>query len=354
MYGYPGARGNSQNILLPPTHFRDSARNAIYQQLPVLANQSSATSVRSAPSQLKHLHQSQKLHRSLALSVFSWSKRSVRSAPSIYSSSTATIPEDCEPTTTTVEQLINDISLHETYRKEKFMEGKRLILQTMNAGPVGQELQSDDEDYEEIKISLGSDLNYQNVPELLVDWNLNVTRCKLILTSMPLVLSSPDIQYSNNSLPQLVGDLAQICHIVLLQPHISDKELIYTLFLSNLYMEHNLDASFKKSVAEISVKQSRLLQISQQKKHLPSPPITAADQSFLTLKFKEIAIRNYLVNLAAAATTAYEYKVKSDMIKKELKMKLSSGEKRKLSKEEKKDLWDNVRLDVFKRAGLEE
>lgn len=343
MFGLPITRGNSLNLSLPPTHFKDLARNAIYQQLPH-GGQSSAQSVRSAPSQFKQHHPSQKLHRSLALSVFLWSKRSVRLAPSIYSSSTATIPEDSEPTTTTVEQLINDIALHESYTLERLMEQQN---QQMLQIPL-------EELADEYKILLGSELQYQNVPESLVDWNLNVTRCKLMVISMPMVSSLPDLQYLAQSLPQLVGDLAQICHIVLLQPHITDKEFIYTLFSSSLYQEHNLDANFKRLVAEISVKQSRLLQINQVRKHLPSPPITPAEQTFLTFRYKEIAVRNYLVNLAAAATTAYEYKIQSDAMKRELKMQLVNGEKRKLLKEEKKTLWDNVRLNVFKRAGLEE
>lgn len=352
MFGYPGARNNLQSLLLPPTHFRDSARNAIYQQLPALLIQSSATSVRSAPTQVKHLNHSQRLRRSLASSVFSWGKRSVRSAPSIYSSSTTTIPEDSEPATTTIEQLINDIALHESYFREQLFELKRAAL--------GDDVQAqasltiDEDEGEEFKISLGSDLQYQNVPESLVDWNLNVTRCKLMITGMPMVSSSPDGLISGQSLPLLVGDLAQICHIILLQPHITDKEFIHTLFSSDLYTEHNLDPHFKKSVAEVSVKQSRLLQISQPKKHLPSPPITPAEQSYLTFRYKEIALRNYMVNLAAAATTAYEYKIRSDAAKKQLKKQLVEGEKRKLTREEKKELWDTVRLDVFRRAGLEE
>ncbi|TQC34015.1 hypothetical protein EEB16_31060 [Rhodococcus sp. WS7] len=61
-----------------------------------------------------------------------------------------------------------------------------------------------------------------------------------------------------------------------------------------------------------------------------------------------------MVNLAAAATTAYEYKVKSDNLKKELKLQQVNGEKKKLTKDAKKRLWDEVRLDVFRRAGLEE
>lgn len=300
---------------LAPTHFRDLARNAIYQQLPATLP---ASSVRLAPLQLRH-HQLHQLHRLLAASVFLWGKRLVRLAPSIYSSSTGTIPEDSEPTITTVEQFINDIALHEAQLRDG--EGK---------------------------ILLGLALQYQNVPELLVDWNLNVTRCKLMLTGMPLVLLLPDLVYSSHVLPQLVGDLAHMCHIVLLSPHISDKELIYTLYSLNLYQEHELDASFMRLVAEISVKQLRLLQISQPKKPLP---ITHTDQLWLLFGFKEIAIRNYLVNLAAAATTAYEYRVKSDAIKRDLKAQ--PGGKRKLLKDEKKRLWDEVRLDVFRRAGLE-
>lgn len=334
MFGVP-AHFEGREGLLPPAQYKDSARHQIYKQLPK-AGLSLNTSVRSAPSQFLQQLPSQKLHRLLALSVFSWGKRSVRLAPSIYSSSTATIPEDSEQTTTTVEQLINDVALHENYVRERWMA---------EHGP------QEPIDVENYKISLGSDLSYQNVPELLVDWNLNVTRCKLMVTAMPIVSSSPDLQYLNNALPQLVGDLAEICQLVLLGPHITDTEFIKMLYTSTLYTEHSIDHNFKKTVAEISVKQSRLLQISSPKRDLPSPPITPAEHSFLSFQFKEIALRNYLVNLAAAATTAYEYKIKSDALKKELRR---GGDKRKLSKDEKKQLWDSVRLDVFKRAGLEE
>lgn len=277
---------------------------------------------------------------SLSSSVFS--KRTARSAPSLYSTSTATIPEDSEPISATVEQLVNDIQLHENYfRDQKQMK-------------VNQGLIPVTDDSEELyKISLGSDLNYQNTPESLLDWNLNVTRCKLMLTQMPMVSSIPDFCYASNSLPLLVGDLAQKCQIMLIQPTISDKELIYILYASNIYQEHNLDANFKKSVAEISVKQSRLLQINSPTKanNQTQPIISADNQSVLRFKYKEIAIRNYLINLAAAATTAYEYKIKSDEIKQQLRLQ---DKKAKLSKDDKKKLWDHVRLDVFKRAGLEE
>ncbi|KAF8001976.1 hypothetical protein HF325_002941 [Metschnikowia pulcherrima] len=332
MYGYPGARGTLQNTVLAPANFRDQARTAIYQHLPE-STQSLATSIRLAPSRLKQVQNLQKLRHSLALSVFSWSKRLVRLAPLLYSLSTATIPEDCEPTTTTVEQLINDILLHENFCREKVLERRGHAPQVLAfLGPESAPTGFLDDEYEEIKISLGSELSYQNVPELLVDWNLNVTRCKLMVTGLPLVSSSPDLIYSNTSLPLLVGDLAQICHIVLLPQHITDTELIHTLCSSDLYAEHQLDAI--------------------RKKHLP-PPITAAEQSYLTFRYKEIATRNYLVNLAAAATTAYEYKLRSDAVKRDLKRQ-ANGERKKLTKEEKKTLWDSVRMDVFRRAGLEE
>ncbi|CAK7906331.1 hypothetical protein CAAN1_14S00342 [[Candida] anglica] len=328
-------RSDSHTGATAPSHFRDRARNAIYQELPVAisAGGNTATSIRSAPT---HLQPYKKLfpnssHRSSASSVFSSGKRSVRSAPSMYSNSTATIPEDSEPITTTVEQLINDIMLHETVSRDSSMQP---------------------EEDETWKISLGSQLQYQNVPESLVDWNLNVTRCKLFLRHLPTISSVPDFKYTG-AVPQLVGDLAYICHIVLISATISDKELIYILLSSNLYQEHNLDSKFKKSVAEISVKQSRLLQINSQHNKKSLPPITSIDnQTYLRLEFKEIAVRNYLINLAAAATTAHEYKLKSDEMKRNIK---ASGDKKaKLPKDEKKRLWEYVRSDVFKRAGLEE
>lgn len=347
MFGSPFTRNNS-SITSPPSQFRDSARNAIYQQLPLVITSSSAGSIRSAPSQFnnssKQHHSTSssysQSHRSSASSVFSSGKRSVRSAPSIYSSSTATIPEDSEPISITVEQFVNDIALHENH----FYQQHQLKLQ--------QGMGFDNDDDELHKISLGSELQYQNNVESLIDWNLNVTRCKLILTQLPMVSQTPDFQYSSNTLPQLVGDLSHLCHIVLIQPHITDKELIYTLLSSNIYQEHNLDVNFKKSVAEISVKQSRLLQINSPKKPMSSPITPVDNQLFLRFKFKEIAIRNYLINLAAAATTAYEYKIKSDTLKKSFKSDPTL--KRRLTKEEKKMLWEEVRLDVFKRAGLEE
>ncbi|EGW31877.1 transcription factor [Spathaspora passalidarum NRRL Y-27907] len=347
MYGSPFSN-NNRSKTSTPSHFRDSARNAIYQQLPPSVITSppanggagggggasgGAASIRSAPP-LNHNSKYQMSHRSSSSSIFSSisGKRSVRSAPSIYSSSTATIPEDSEPISTTVEQLVNDIALHESHFQQQQPSEKPVV--------------GDDLDPEEMyKISLGSDLQYQNVSESLIDWNLNVTRCKLIITQLPVISTIPDFQYNQNALPQLIGDLASSCHIVLIQPHISDKELIYTLFTSNLYQEHNLDTSFKKSVAEISVKQSRLLQINSGK------GISQHQHSFLKFKFKEIAIRNYLINLAAAATTAHEYKLRLDQLKMELRT--IEGKKVKLSKEDKKQLWEKVRSDVFQRAGLE-
>ncbi|RLV95031.1 hypothetical protein JA1_001317 [Spathaspora sp. JA1] len=347
MYGSPFTN-NNRSKTSTPSHFRDSARNAIYQQLPPTvvtsppsADRGGAPSIRSAPP-LNNKYQMS--HRSSASSIFSSisGKRSVRSAPSIYSSSTATIPEDSEPISTTVEQLVNDISLHETH----FHQQQQLQEQEQ----ANKKVSFEDIDTEEMyKISLGSDLQYQNVSESLIDWNLNVTRCKLIITTLPSVSTIPDFQYNQNSLPQLIGDLANSCHIVLIQPHITDKELIYTLYTSNVYQEHNLDASFKKSVAEISVKQSRLLQINSGE--AKTGGISQYQHSFLKFKFKEIAIRNYLINLAAAATTAHEYKLRSDQLKMELRT--NEGKKVKLSKEDKKQLWEKVRSDVFQRAGLE-
>lgn len=337
MYGAPFSRGSLQPSA--PSHFKDSARNAIYLQLsPLVVTSNSANSIRSAPSQYQIYKNPPllPLHRSQASSVFS-ANRSVRSAPSIYSNSTATIPEDSEPVSTTIDQLIHDISLHEDFCFQKRQE-------LLKNGLVAAE--SAEDELEFYKISLGSELQYQH-PESLIDWNLNVTRCKLFLIHLPIVSSIPNFAYSNTSLPLLVGDLAKTCHIVLLLPHISDKELIYTLFSSNIYQEHNLDYNFKKSVAEISVKQSRLLQINSQ---LLSLPIKASE-SYLKSKFKETAVRNYLINLAAAATTAHEYKLKTDEMKK--LAKTDPTRKKKLSKQEKKFLWDQVRLDVFTRAGLE-
>lgn len=318
MFGSSFVRTDGLATSSAPSHFKDSARNAIYQQLPL---SSGASSIRSAPS-----YQQYQLFKSLNSSIFS--KRSARSAPSLYSSSTATIPEEGEMMTLTVEQLVNDIQLHESFYKEQYAKLNQGVENNVH------------------KISLGSELQYQT-NESLLDWNLNVTRCKLILIQMPMVSSIPNFIYSHNALPLLTGDLSKSCQIILIQPHITDKELIHLFCKSDIYQEHNLDAAFKRSVAEVSVKQSRLLQINSLNK---SDPITS-QQTGLEFKYKEIAIRNYLINLAAAATTAYEYKVKSDESKKLL---ASQNKKAKLTREYKKILWDQVRLDVFKRAGLEE
>lgn len=337
MYGAPFSKGTLQSST--PSHFKDLARNAIYQQLsPLVVTSNSAGSIRLAPSQYQIYKSPPQilLHRSQASSVFSAS-RSVRSAPSIYSNSTATIPEDSEPVSTTIDQLVNDISLHEDF----WFRHRQDQLRAGAVAPVSSE-----DEAEFYKISLGSELQYQH-PESLIDWNLNVTRCRLFLVLLPSVSSTPNFAYSNTSLPLLVGDLAKTCHIVLLLPHISDKELIYTLFSSNIYQEHNLDYNFKRSVAEISVKQSRLLQINSLPLLLP----IKSPEAHLKARFKETAVRNYLINLAAAATTAHEYKLRSDELKK--LAKTDPTRKKKLTKQEKKFLWDQVRLEVFQRAGLE-
>lgn len=318
-----------------PSHFKDSARNAIYQQLPVITSQAS---VRSAPS--KTSNGSDGSNKSGNSIFLRFRTRSVRSAPSLYSSSTATIPEEGEPLSISVEQLVNDVVLHEKYFLERAEQQEReRSLET------SQDINTYDLDNEELyKISLGSELQYQT-NEILVDWNLNVTRCKLMLIQLPMITSSPGFQYqySQNSLPQLVGDLAQSCQLVLIQPHITDKELIYTFSSSNLFQEHNLDMNFKKSVAEISVKQSRLLQINERSN------VISSKKEFLKFKFKETALRNYFVNVAAAATTAVEYKQRLDVLKRQLG---EGGEKAKLSKDEKGLLWQEVRADVFRRAGM--
>ncbi|KAI5968939.1 STD1 [Candida theae] len=360
MYASPFS--NSQGKQSAPSQFKENARNEIYNKLPSVSGRSpistlnSASSVRSAPSQFfKKKSSYQPSYRSSAhttsssssASIFSsFGKRSVRSAPSIYSSSTGTIPEDSEPLTVTVEQLVNDISLHESHFAGVYQAKQQQQQQQQQQQHMGVSF-----DPEELyKISLGSGLTYQNNHENLIDWNLNVTRCKLMLTQLPSISTASDqISYNQNFPPQLIGDLAQLCHLIIIQPHISDTELIFTLIQSNLYEEHNLDLSFKKSVAEISVKQSRLLQINEVRQNQQYTNMQYNEHDFLKFKFKEIALRNYLINLAAAATTANEYKLQVDELKRGLKLE----GKKKLSKDEKKQLWEQVRSDVFKRAGLE-
>ncbi|KAI5952576.1 STD1 [Candida jiufengensis] len=391
MYGSPFTNSLHQKQQAP-SQFKENARNAIYNQLPSISQNiqlqqqqqqpSSSLSIRSAPSQfLKNSYKSyQSSHRSssssssIFSSLTSTGKRSVRSAPSIYSSSTGTIPEDSEQMTTTVEQLVNDIVLHEQHFSQEFNYKQQqqqqqqlnslqnsnessLLLNPSSSSSSITSINSSKQDPEEYyKISLGSNLSYQNDNEnYLIDWNLNVTRCKLILTQLPLVSSTSDtISYNQTILPQLIGDLASKCNIIIIQPHLTDSELIFTLIQSNLYQEHNLDINFKKSVAEISVKQSRLLQINSRSPQDNNNSLLSSQSGFLKFKFKEIAIRNYLINLAAAATTAQEYKFKLDEFKqKNYVTSNNNGKKIKLSKDDKKLLWEQVRSDVFKRAGLE-
>lgn len=49
-----------------------------------------------------------------------------------------------------------------------------------------------------------------------------------MVTGMPMVWSLGDGVVNGHSLPILVGDLAQVWHIILLKPQITDKELIHT------------------------------------------------------------------------------------------------------------------------------
>lgn len=301
-----------------PAHFKDLARHAIYQQLPLGGVGAGGAGhevllVRLAPAP----YYNPLLFRLLALLIFLLAKRLVRLAPLIYSLLTATIPEDQEAVLITVEQLVNDITLHETHFSGDAASSKEMA-----------------------HISLGSGLQYQH-QEMFIDWNLNATRCKLMLTHLPMVTLTPDFSYSL-TLPQLVGDLARQCHIVLISPTISDHDLIITLYSLNIYKEHDLDDVFRKNVAEVLVKQLRLLQIQQQLLFNNTHPA-------LGHTYKEIAVRNYLINLAAAALTLHEYKVRLARLKLQAKAR---GDK--VAKDVKKKLWDEVRAEVFHRAGLSE
>lgn len=189
-----GARSlnNNSPIVSVPDHFKNSARLAIYKQLlPSFKSSQSSTassdaslSVQSAPAHYNG--------HGLA-SLFS-RRRSVRLAPSLFSTSTATIPEHLEQVSVTVDQFVNDIALHEKHFQKAYNERK--LPQA--------------EDAEDIyKISLGSDIEFHNTPEYLVDWNLNVTRCRMMLIHLPMVSSVPQTMYSEHELPQLVGDLSQ-------------------------------------------------------------------------------------------------------------------------------------------------
>ncbi|CAK9439013.1 uncharacterized protein LODBEIA_P32370 [Lodderomyces beijingensis] len=399
MYSSPFTNNLHQNA---PSQFKENARNAIYNQIPTNVQneqqlqqkhqyynaQPSNLSIKSAPTQplkssYKSLSRRSTSSSSSIFSSFTNGKRSIRSAPSIYSSSTGTIPEDSEPITATVDQLLNDIALHEEHFRNQYEETKSQqrskynnsssslsatsMAATSSRSSASSEWSSplphQDSDAEELyKISLGSNLTYQNNQEesFLIDWNLNVTRCKLILINLPMISSVTNQPYNQNFPPHLIGDLAQLCHLIIVPPHITDKELIFTLIQSNIYQEHNLDLPFRKSVAEISVKQSRLLQVNSMRQERNGGDVNYQHhEQFLKFKYKEIAVRNYLINLAAAATTAHEYKLRVDEIKKSLKNAAdpttgAAVAKRKMNKDDKKVLWDQVRSNVFKRAGLEE
>ena len=313
-----------------PVHFKDSARDAIYLQIPrkVETNSSIQSSGQSRKTR------SLILSGSLVSSIFSSRRRPSKSSSSIYST-TSTIPENSEPFSVTVEQLVNDIALHENYNRKSLQD--RLGLYT----------RMEDELW---KISLGSLLEYHSVHNILVDWNLNVTRCKLFLTQLPCISSSPDLTYSQESFPQLVGDLSRVCHITLLNEDITDREFMQALCFSNIYEEHNLEMNFKKVVAEVSVKQSRLLDINSKggsDSNSSRVPTTNGEHCSLRFQFKEIALRNYLVNLAAAATTSYEYNRRDGETKKSLNL-----EGKKLSSWEKKQIWDQCHQDVYRKVGL--
>lgn len=331
MFGAYSLQNNAPLVLAPPS-FKANARLAIYQQLQptIISSACSVTSYDSSPSvQSASAHVSRR-----ALSSLFSKHRSIPLVISLCSNSTATIPEYLEQVSVTVEQLVSDVALHEQHYHKEVLERRR----------VSPSFPQDEQEL--YKISLGSDVEYQAGTESLVDWNLNVTRCRLMLIHLPMVSSLPLTHYSQHDLPQLVGDLSKHCHIVLIQPHITDTELIHAFSSCKIYSEHHLDPGFKKSVAEISVKQSRLLQINQVNLTLTAPMLA---QSCLKVKFKCIAIRNYLVNLAAAATTAHEYKEQLQAYKGEMGDESFS----RISKAEKNVLWNNVRRQVFMRAGLE-
>ncbi|ODQ77144.1 hypothetical protein BABINDRAFT_169485 [Babjeviella inositovora NRRL Y-12698] len=204
---------------------------------------------------------------------------------------------------------------------------------------------------------LGIDIPASPLDSPFPDWDLNLQRTQLFVSALPAQWQGQTPLIQSKVYTKESGTRHHRRFQLILVPYqITDHELIQLFALSRLYSEHKLDTQFKHHVAEVSVKKSRLLQLSQRAKNLPT---SASLDIPLSFELKCIALRNYVINLGCAAQTSIEFKHACKVIKQDRYAQMchadpsTTNHEANLTKEEKKVLWNTIRTDVFQRAGFD-
>ncbi|GME98600.1 unnamed protein product [[Candida] boidinii] len=140
--------------------------------------------------------------------------------------------------------------------------------------------------------------------------------------------------------------------VTLVDDLMDDKSFKNLLINSDLFIEFNIDKSFKESVAEISIQNAKLLQnnsinnnnnINNKLNNFPFPN--------LMNQFKAVVLRNYFLNLLVASQTLFEYHYTTNDL---LLNSVTSATKgsNSLKEIDKKWLWENIRERNFNKIKI--
>lgn len=128
----------------------------------------------------------------------------------------------------------------------------------------------------------------------------------------------------------------EVIKIQLIPEVCTEEEFIEFLTHSDLFKEFNLETDFRRKVATISIKQSKFLQSlnkSSMKDELLHP-------------YKILSLRNFFLNLLVAAQTLFEFHYTINEL-------LGNDQSdKKISDQEMKWLWDNIRERNFKKIEI--
>ncbi|OWB63977.1 hypothetical protein B5S29_g4999 [[Candida] boidinii] len=140
--------------------------------------------------------------------------------------------------------------------------------------------------------------------------------------------------------------------VTLVDDLMDDKSFKNLLINSDLFIEFNIDKSFKESVAEISIQNAKLLQnnsinnnnnFNNKLNNFPFPN--------LMNQFKAVVLRNYFLNLLVASQTLFEYHYTTNDL---LLNSVTSATKgsNSLKEIDKKWLWENIRERNFNKIKI--
>ncbi|GMG17718.1 hypothetical protein B5S33_g3452 [[Candida] boidinii] len=244
--------------------------------------------------------------------------------------------------------------------------------------------------------------NSENSPERCLDWNLNLMRVLLFINRFPnnlnqftnsnynslisLYTKINDKQaiknlnselykmvssyYSNQNDKKLYKLLKKIVNddyfnnlkdnhhhtqdnnsidlqVTLVDDLMDDKSFKNLLINSDLFIEFNIDKSFKESVIEISIQNAKLLQNNSFGKLNNFPN--------LMNQFKAVVLRNYFLNLLVASQTLFEYHYTTNdlLLKNSSSLDSSTTNNSNSLKEiDKKWLWENIRERNFNKIKI--